>query len=226
MPVSQPCNICGGTEFLPGFNGRMTDGRGPLCAKCRSVERHRAIRIIYEPLRPILKDWRALQFAPDLSVEKAWFKEYVSSSYGGHNSMNIMETGLDDDCFDLAIANHVLEHVSDDIRAVAELLRVVGRLGVVHLNVPSPIFRWETLDWGFADPERNLHFRDYGADFPQRVVHALHGLSCASVAAYDPVTGVADLTYFFSRSPGTLAAMGRLWARHRLAVTRLFDERV
>jgi SAM-dependent methyltransferase len=220
--MNKTCNICGGTEFLPGFNGRISNGQGPLCANCRSLERHRAIRIIYEPLKSILKNWRVLQFAPDRSVEHSWFREYVGSSYGGQNSMNMMETGLDDGCFDLVIANHVLEHVPNDIRALTELLRVVGTLGVVHINVPAPIFRWETLDWGFADPKRNFHIRDYGSDFPQRIVHAFHDLVCASVASFDPVTGVAELTYFFSRAPETLASMGTFWARRGLPVTRLF----
>lgn len=193
-----------------------------MCTKCGSVERHRVIRKIYTPLRPLLKNWRVLQFAPDQSVDRSWFKEYVGSSYGGQNSMNMVETGLEDGCFDIAIANHVLEHVPDDFKAVAELLRVVGTAGVVHITVPAPLFRWQTLDWGFADPKINLHFRDYGSDFPQRIVHGIDELTCASAVSFDPVTSLAEFVYFFSRSAATLESMGVLWTRHGIPVTRLF----
>lgn len=144
--MSTACNICGGTEFEPGFNGRISNGRLPLCSNCKSVERHRIIRKIYMPLIAHLKEWRALQFAPDRSVDREWFKEYVGSSYGKHNSMDMMDTGLESGRFEIVIANHVLEHVADDIKAVVELLRIVGPLGVVHMNVPAPAFRWQTLD--------------------------------------------------------------------------------
>ena len=220
--MSATCNICGGTKFVPGFNDRMANGLGPMCATCKSVERHRAIRKIYAPLKPLLKNWRVLQFAPDQSVDRSWFREYVGSSYGGRNSMNMMETGLEDASFDIAIANHVLEHVPDDIRAVTEMLRIVGAPGVVHINVPAPCFRWETFDWGFADPKANFHFRSYGSDFPQQIVRAIGDVVCASVVSFDSVTDVAEIVYFFSRSPRTLESMGVHWAHHGLPVTRLF----
>lgn len=220
--MSAICNICGGTEFEPGFNGRIANGQRPMCTACHSVERHRIVRKVYIPLISLLRDWRALQFAPDQSVDRSWFKEYVGSTYGGHNSMNMMETGLEGGRFNIAIANHVLEHVADDTKAIAELLRVVGTSGVVHMTVPAPTYRWQTDDWGFADPNVNLHFRDYGSDFPQRIVHSIGDLACASVASFDAVTGVADLVYFFSHSSATLRSMGALWARHGFPVTQLF----
>jgi SAM-dependent methyltransferase len=193
-----------------------------MCANCKGVERHRIIRDIYLPLRPLLSDWRVLHFAPDRSVDPTWFAEYTPSAYGGINSMDMMNTGLPDGSFELVASTHVLEHVSDDFAAIRETIRVVGPDGVIHLSVPTPTHRWETNDWGFADPKVNEHYRDYGADFPQRVLKEVESLKAASVAGFDPVTGAADLVYFFSQSAQTLEAMGRLWRGKQVAITRLY----
>ena len=37
------CRVCGGTIFVPGPCGRMSDGRAPACADCGSLERHRVL---------------------------------------------------------------------------------------------------------------------------------------------------------------------------------------
>jgi SAM-dependent methyltransferase len=216
------CNICNSTEFIPGFNGRMVNGQPPMCAGCKSMERHRTIYRLYATLTPVIKDWRVLQFAPDMSIDRAWFKEYVGSRYGGENSLNMMNTGLPDGRFDLVISNHVLEHVPDDRQALRELVRVVGANGVVHVNVPTPTNRWETEDWGFADQTKNKHYRDYGADFPQQMVKGVPGLKCASVASFDPLTLVSDLVYFFSLNEQTLSNMAARWNRLSIPITRIF----
>ncbi len=176
---------------------------------------------MYLPLRPLLADWRVLHFAPDRSLDRAWFKEYVPSSYGYDNSLDMMNTGLPDGSFDMVVSTHVLEHVPDDFEALRETLRVVGDNGVVHVCIPSPTFRWTTVDWGFADPKVNEHYRDYGADFAARVAGKISGIHAVSVAGFDPVTSSADVVYFFSRSPQTLEKMGQLWAKGFFGITRL-----
>ncbi len=216
------CNICGSREFVPGFNGRLAGGIPPMCGTCHSAERHRIIREIYSPLKQLVKDWRVLQFAPDSSIDRLWFKEYVGSSYGGHNSLDMMNIDLPDGSFDLVVSNHVLEHVRDDRLAIREMLRVVGPSGVVHLNVPTPTYRWETWDWGYADAQKNEHYRDYGADFPQQIVRDIPGLACAAVAAFDRATSVADLIYFFSRDQHKLGSLAEVWNRHAIPITRIF----
>lgn len=216
------CNICKSDTFVPGFNGRMANGLPPMCAKCKTVERHRIVRKLYLPLVPLVKDWHVLQFAPDRSVDPSWFAEYVGSSYGGANSFDMMKTGLPDGRFELIVSNHVLEHVRDDLAAFKEMFRVVGPFGVVHVTVPTPTYRWATEDWGFADAKVNEHYRDYGADFPQRVIKSIPGVACAAVAGFDPVTLSADIVYFFSKSEERLAKMGAIWGRHALPITRLF----
>src|SRR5262245_37044536 len=91
------CPICSGTEFSPGYNGRVHPGRTPpLCVGCKSAERHRIVHLMYKALMPILKDWRAFQFGPDGTLKKEWFKEYEFSIYGGHLSYDMTDIDLPD----------------------------------------------------------------------------------------------------------------------------------
>lgn len=199
----------------------MTRGVPPACVQCGSYERHRIIRTIYNPLRPELRGLRALQFAPDAGIDPSWFATFAASVYGAQNSLDMIATGLPEGAYDLIISNHVLEHVGDHLSALREMVRVVGARGVVHLNVPSPTLRWETLDWGFADPEKNLHFRDYGADLAMMITKTDPRLSVMAAAACDAVTGMADIVFFFSLDAEALARFSRYWRGADVAVVRI-----
>ncbi|MTK63126.1 MAG: class I SAM-dependent methyltransferase [Methanobacterium sp.] len=216
------CNICGSTEFTRGNLTRRPDIPPPQCSRCRSVERHRLIRELYMPLRPLVKDWRAFQFAPDRSVEPNWFQSFRSSIFEDASRVDMMEIPFGDGAYDIVISNHVLEHVSDDIRALRETLRVVGATGIVHVCVPSPIYRWETEDWGFPDPRNELHYRHYGADFPMRMRGAIPNSLCVSVTGVDPVTGSTDNVYFFSYSAATLQLVARQFQHFAIPVARFW----
>lgn len=216
------CNICGGTSFVPGFKGRLKNGEPPCCAGCGSVERHRIVYSLFEAIRPMIAGWRVLQFAPDPSVRKDWFRLHVGSTYGGANSMDVTATGLDDGAFDLVLANHVLEHVADEVAALGEMLRVVGPAGLVALTVPSPMSRWETVDWGFPDADKNGHYRTYGADCASRMVNAIGGLRALVAVARDPVTGTADHALFLSRDAELLARLARVWQRRSISLVNVF----
>lgn len=85
-----------------------------------------------------------------------------------------------DDDFDIVICNHVLEHVADDRKALAEIFRVLKRGGFAILQVPLAYDMETTLeDNSITDPaERQRrfrqkdHYRLYGKDYLQRVMAA------------------------------------------------------
>lgn len=216
------CNICGSADFTYGGLTRAPGVPPPQCVECRSVERHRLIRSLYGPLRPLAREWRAFQFAPDRSVDPGWFLRYDSSIYEQENSVDMMNTGFADGSYDIVISNHVLEHVSDDFMAMRETLRIVGENGVVHICIPSPIYRWETRDWGFADPAQNFHYRDYGADFPNRILRGVPGGHCIAAIGADPVVGATDIVYFLSRSAETLRGIGHQFQRNAIPICRFW----
>ncbi len=90
------------------------------------------------------------------------------------------EMPFPDRSFDAVIANHVLEHVEDDLRAMREIRRVIKTGGVAILSVPV-IQGWERTyeNARIESPaQRRVHFgqadhrRFYGRDFPSRLEHA------------------------------------------------------
>lgn len=216
------CNICGSSEFEPGFAGRLRGGLPPQCARCKSAERHRAARTVYEKLKPLGQWWRVLHFAPDTSVDPAWFALYRPSTFGRPSGLDMLDTGLPDAAFDVVISNHVLEHVPDFVAGLRETLRVVGPFGIVHCMVPAN--SWGLDDWGFADPARNAHYREFGADFAVTVQKILGGVKALGIACGDPVTGAADMIYLFARSTAPLIGIHRLLIRRGTPVVRFFDE--
>ena len=82
--------------------------------------------------------------------------------------------------FDVVIANHVLEHVADESRALAEIRRVLRPGGWAMLAVPIA----HKLDHTREDPSvvapesrerlfgQSDHLRLYGRDYPQRLARA------------------------------------------------------
>ncbi len=205
------CNICGNDQFVPGFSGRLTFGEKPVCGECGSAERHRIVYGLFDKVKDQMKSWRLLQFAPDCSIDRGWFASYQGSVYGGDFSLDMMNTGLEEGSYEIILSNHVLEHIPDDTAALQEMLRVVGPKGLVALTAPTPIFRWTSTDWGFPDPEKNAHFRDYGADFPTIMTERIPDLHIMTVIGRDDVTGLHDHVYFLSRDPDLLAGFAKVW---------------
>jgi SAM-dependent methyltransferase len=217
------CNICGGEEFVFGSLVREQSTPPPQCASCKTVERHRIVRGIYEHLKPVLSGRRAFQFAPDRSVEPEWFSDFESSVYGSSNSVDMMNTGFADGAFDLVISNHVLEHIADDTAAMRETLRIAGPTGVVHVCVPSPLRQWATQDWGYPDAKIHYHYRLYGADFPVLMCRKINNVHCIGVVGQDPITGTADIVYFFSFTSSKLASLAHQLMHYELPVVRFTD---
>lgn len=199
------CVICGGNTFEPAYGGRVgPNGGGPLCKGCGSVERHRVVFAIYQRIKTVTQKSRALQFAPDVSVEKTNFQSYTGSTYNGENSMDMTNTNLPSGSFDIVLSNHVLEHVQDDVAALKECLRLVGDTGFVHICVPSPSYWPFTDDWGYADESKAFHFRHYGGDIGYNLTQKMPGIKCMSIVGRDVVTDANDAVFFFASSDAPL----------------------
>jgi predicted SAM-dependent methyltransferase len=117
--------------------------------------------------------------APEKELSK-WLRsistEYLSIDISAEAmaKMDITDLELEDNSQTLIWASHVLEHVVDDRKAIAELYRVLAPGGVAFIQVP--IWRTQTFeDFNKSTPEERLeqfyqpdHVRLYGLDITDR----------------------------------------------------------
>jgi hypothetical protein len=82
--------------------------------------------------------------------------------------MDLHHLSFTDECFDLVICSHVLEHVCDDIQCMKELYLVL-KSGKVAL-LPVPIYSFEkTIEYEEQGPDQHGHVREYGKDYFNRL---------------------------------------------------------
>jgi SAM-dependent methyltransferase len=188
-------------------------GAPPRCSTCRSLERHRGFRLVFEALRPLdLASRSALQFSDDPAVDPAWFAAHEISVFGGANSLDLAAIDRPDGCCDVVICNHVLEHVADDRAALAELDRVLAQDGWLFLSVPDPLRVLATVEYGRRRDDKHGHFRLYGPDIEARFAETVPAWKVVRATARDPVTGAPDRCFLLTRSAAEharlLAAIG------------------
>jgi len=86
---------------------------------------------------------------------------------------DVTKLPFENNTFDVVICNHVLEHVTDDTKAMQELYRVMKKGGFGIFQIPQDLNRETTYeDFSITDPkERSKHFgqydhvRVYGKDY-------------------------------------------------------------
>jgi SAM-dependent methyltransferase len=196
------CNICQNDHFRPRPNGRLSrTGLPPECTRCRSLERHRAFRLIFEKLRDSsFEAAKCLQISLDLSLNQSWFHSVEVSVYGTGTGIDIQRIERPDKSYDFIVCNHVLEHVPDYRGAICELVRIARPDGFLFLSFPCPYSRKTTDDWGYARADQNGHYRMFGRDVEAVYSEIVPQVHVVAVQANDPVTGAADLGYILTRS--------------------------
>jgi hypothetical protein len=205
------CNICGEESFVPGPNGRLTEsGAPPQCAGCRSLERQRSLRECLSRVPAEILSWRrAIHFAPDASLDPAWFRSYERSSYGGENSIDLEEIVRPDDCYDFISLSSVLEFVLDDRLAFRELVRVASPTCVIHCTF-TPL---AAANSHFAEPRGSFgRYHQYGLDVCEWFDTKTHGLTTMVAIAVDPVTEAETPIHFFCRRDRDAELLGASFA--------------
>lgn len=166
------------------------------CPSCDSRSRHRLIKLwADEHLKPgQLGD--TLHFAAETCLTdlfRAMSRNYVTADLnpGFDLQLNIEKIDLPDASYDLVIANHVLEHVRDEV-ALREMRRILKPGGRLLITVPI-IEGWSTTfeDPGdLSDDHRALimsdpdHRRWYGRDIRNKISEA--GLRVSEFTAHEP----------------------------------------
>ncbi|WP_202913309.1 class I SAM-dependent methyltransferase [Acuticoccus sediminis] len=179
----------------------------PRCAGCGALERHRAFRTVFDAIVPVLAGSRVLQFSPDTCAPREPFAHFEISEFNGPNHLDMADIARPAASYDLVIANHVLEHVEDDMAALGELGRITADEGVVFLSVPDLLRVARTKEYGYAREDKYGHWRLYGPDIVERWRRAVPDWLGLGVVARDPITDEPDRATLLSRSPERIAAL-------------------
>lgn len=187
MPaMANECPICGfvGESFEPGGVKARPNAR---CPDCRSLERHRGVWLYLRDHTDLCssRPKRMLHVAPEPPITRR-LREVPSLDYLSADldspvamvKMDITDIGYPDESFDVLYCSHVLQHVPDDRRAIAEFFRVLRPGGWAVIQVP--IWRTVTVeDPTVTDPDERVrlfgqfdHVRSYGPDFADRLAEA------------------------------------------------------
>ena len=187
------CPLCGwrGYRFEPFGNCSLyrPDAQCPICG---SLERHRAVHLLMKDR--IGTGHKVLHAAPE-EIMIPWLVrrscEYLNFDLynPAMRKMDVAALDLPDCSKTLIWCSHVLEHIPDDMRALAELYRVLEPGGLLVLQVP--IGGDETYeDDAVTSDEQRLekflqedHVRLYGRDLRERISAA--GFDCEMLTTAD-----------------------------------------
>lgn len=181
------CPCCNGhfREFLPYGSPARPNA---VCPRCYSLERHRLLWLYFQNQTNLFSHpLKILHIAPEKWLQTK-FKtlsnlDYLSADLEADwamQKMDITNILYENNTFDVILCNHVLEHIPDDRKAMAELLRVLKPKGWAILQVPLEPNRETT----FEDPTITLpeererifgqhdHVRIYGRDYQDRLKQA------------------------------------------------------
>ena len=203
------CSICGGTEFKPGPNGRMsTSGRPPFCQKCNAAERDRIIHRVWQAIpKDFLKQRKALLLSQSPGIDQSLFQEAELALFRSGKIPDLAHINRPNASVDIIICIHVLNYVQYDRTSFNELLRLTKNDGFLVISLPNPNQLSCTDNWNFSDPNRNGQFRIYGRDLVQRFHCTRRDIYLLEVDAQDPTTGDRDYLYFAARTKTSINQM-------------------
>lgn len=216
------CNFCGSTykKFVPEYptpdiapvlkDNHVIAGYGEnvYCPHCGSKNRERLLKAIIQAHLQI-QNKKILHFSPEQHLYR-FLKETATASVttvditpGFYRLIDTKTAYADatrlsfaDSIFDIIIANHILEHIPDDLKALKEIFRVLTPGGVAILQVPySPTIPQTLEDPAIDDPQQQAkrfgqkdHVRIYALnDYIRRLEGAgfrVHQLTPADLSTF------------------------------------------
>lgn len=187
------CPVCGksvaGFAPLPDFyaenlrmhgaavdfdNVETLNWRAYSCNECGASDRDRLYALYLAQRlagREIPAGYMLVQFAPSAPLSR-FIRQFAGVNYrtadiamdGVDDLVDIMDLGVYPDGFaDFFICSHVLEHVSDDHRALGELFRILKPGGEGIVMVPLQLFV-EAIDEDPSETDEAERWRRFGQD--------------------------------------------------------------
>ena len=171
-------------KFLPYGYGKALRPNA-LCPGTLSLERHRLLWLYLERETTFLKqELKVLHVAP----EQVFYRKFKLFKHWNYTTTDLYSPLADviadisnlpfrEDQYDLILCNHVLEHIPDDLKAMAELYRVLKKGGTLIAQVPLDENLKKTFeDKSIIDPKARAkvfgqydHVRIYGQDYFTRL---------------------------------------------------------
>lgn len=190
VPPRFHCPCC--DADIAAFVNIVTEGRvtwGSACPRCDSRSRHRGLALLLPRVIAELAPRSVLHIAPE-PILRRFFDgvRYETADLhledATHRGVDLQAMPFADGSYDMLVCNHVLEHVPDDGRALAEIRRVLTERGVVVITVPGDFSRAHTVS--FTGELPNGHYRDYGRDFVPRLEAVFASVDVVDMHALDP----------------------------------------
>lgn len=187
-PKLNYCPVCEKwSEFIPAVNGAGLARKRGVCTNCGTLERHRLTWLFINRKVGLdsMKNKSMLHVAAEQVFEQKFRKivgrSYLTADYllPADVKMDITDIQFKDNSFDIIMCNHVLEHVTDDIKAMKEMYRVLKPAGWAIFLVPiaDTATTYENTKVK-TDAGRLKHFgqidhvRKYGRDYVARLESA------------------------------------------------------
>jgi SAM-dependent methyltransferase len=184
------CPICGiRMRRFKKISKLRATASGNLCPRCRSLERHRLLWLFLQNRTDLFNghEKTVLHIAPEPCfkgrIENLKNMHYIVSDLNSSDpgkQIDITAINLQDQSVDVIICSHVLEHITEDVKAMRELSRVLKNTGWAILNVPVDYNRTITYEdstiTSLASRRNHFgqedHVRIYGRDYPERLTNA------------------------------------------------------
>lgn len=165
-------------RFLP--YGYENQRENVLAPGSLSLERHRLLWLYLQRTDFFTVEKNVLHVAPEQCFYKLFRKQpnlkYLTTdlfSPLADVKADICDLPFEDNAYDVVFCNHVLEHITDDKKAMSELYRVLKPGGLGIFQIPQDLSLEVTYeDFSITSPEeRKKHFgqydhvRIYGKDY-------------------------------------------------------------
>lgn len=180
-----PIDNRGYSRLLP--YGYVNPRPNALAPGSLSLERHRLLYLFLKEHTNLLQaPLKVLHIAPEVCLRRVLQKqlnlEYITAdlcSPWAQYHFDAHAIPFKDGTFDVVIANHLLEHVQDDQRVMAEFFRVMKYGGWGIFQVPLDEQAKYTQEDPFLDNDelreryfgQKDHVRLYGADYTERLTN-------------------------------------------------------
>lgn len=168
------CPICGHAGCFEALATPAGVRKYARCPGCQALERHRLQCLVFDTVfeHRDCSPLSMLHIAPESFLAKrfaARFGRYETADLRAADvdrRVDLQALPLADASYDVVYASHVLEHIRDDRKAIAEIRRILRPGGIAI--PPVPVVASETLEYDTAEGCNSYHWRAPGLDYFER----------------------------------------------------------